>query len=263
MFGSSPLAAAAARYGRGPRWGPVPADLDAEIAADQELATAARHAREKLCATLAQRMGELPTHYFTAVLEVPRERFVLPADLAQSADDAPLPLDPMGNATVSAPHAYLLTYGLLELRRGDRLVELGTGTGYGAALAREIVGPAGWVTTVEIDPVLHERAHRLLGATEGVVGADDRRAGATVICGDARRLAPELIAADSKRPPKVAITYALTELHPAFETALPEGGRLVAPVGATEEQQELLRIERRASVLWQTSHGAVRYVLER
>jgi protein-L-isoaspartate(D-aspartate) O-methyltransferase len=264
MFVSSSLAVAAARYARGPRWGPVPPEVDAAIAADRDLASAARHARETLCATLAQRMSDLPDSYLLAVLEVPRERFVLPADLAQSADDAPLPLDPAGNATVSAPHAYLLTYGLLGLRSGDRLVELGTGTGYGAALARKIVGPSGSVTTVEIDPVLSDRARRLLGVdADGMVAADERNAAARVLCGDARRLAPELIAEVRGRPPKVAVTYALTVLPPAFESALPEGGRMVAPVGLTEEQQELVRIERRATVLWQTSHGAVRYVLER
>jgi len=264
MFVSSSLAVAAARYARGPRWGPVPPEVDAEIAADRDLASAARHARETLCAALAQRMSDLPERYLRAVLEVRRERFVLPADLAQSADDAPLPLDPAGNATVSAPHAYLLTYGLLGLGPGDRLVELGTGTGYGAALAREIVGPSGWVTSVEIDGVLHDRARRLLGVdSDGIVAADDRRAAARVICGDARRLAPELISAVDGRPPRVAVTYAMTALEPTFERALPEGGRLVAPVGATEELQELVRVERRASVLWQTAHGAVRYVLER
>jgi protein-L-isoaspartate(D-aspartate) O-methyltransferase len=266
MTASRTLAALAAPYDRAPRWGPVPTELDAEIAADRELADAARHAREALCATLAHRLDDLPRSFLDAVLRVPRERFVLPADIAQSADDTPVPLDPAGNATVSAPHAYLLTYGLLGLEAGDRLVELGTGTGYGAALAREIVGPSGWVTTIEIDPALHERALRLLGAgPDGVAPSDGWRAGVHVLAGDARRIGAELIAARpiAARAPKVAVTYALTALPEPFERALPEGGRLVAPVGATEEQQELVRLERRGSVLWQTSHGAVRYVLER
>ena len=83
---------------------------------------------------------------------MPRERFVRPGDVDRSTEDMPLPLDDEGLATVSAPHAYLLSFRLLGLAPGDALVELGSGTGYGAALASFIVGPHGRVLTIEIDP---------------------------------------------------------------------------------------------------------------
>jgi len=258
------LAAAAARYARAraDRWAPVPAELDAAIADDAELGAAARRARAELCATLVQRLNDPRRHYLDAVLAVPRERFVLPEDIAHSADDMPMPLDVDGRATVSAPHAYLLTFGLLELGPGDHLIELGTGTGYGAALARRIVGPAGRVVSVEIDPSLHRRAVRLLAT----VAEEPDISPVEALLGDGRVLAPKLIEGASvppSRPIKIAVTYACTSIPEPFERRLPEGGCLVAPVGATEEQQELVRLERRGTVLWQTSHGAVRYVTER
>ncbi|WP_437965293.1 hypothetical protein WMF04_37440 [Sorangium sp. So ce260] len=275
----APLAALAARYdGRRPdRWAPVPEQLDASIAHDIELAEAGRVARAPLVAELARRF-EFPARYLDAILLVPRERFVLPEDLAAAADDTPLPLDRAGHATVSAPHAYLLTYSLLGLVPGDRVLELGTGTGYGAALARRILGPTGHVTSIEIDPALHARAARLLGtrpdgrsdeeafASSGA-GPSDQGASVTLLCGDGRSLAERVLACGrtlpSERPWKVAVTYALTEPPAALEERLADGGALVAPVGAWEGHQELMRVERRQGALLREVHGAVRYVAER
>ncbi|KYF62204.1 hypothetical protein BE11_37450 [Sorangium cellulosum] len=273
------LAALASRYdGRRPdRWSPVSEQLDAAIAHDVELAEAGRVARAPLVAELARRF-EFPAHYLDAILLVPRERFVLPEDLAASADDTPLPLDRAGHATVSAPHAYLLTYSLLGLAPGDRLLELGTGTGYGAALARRIVGPAGHVTSIEIDPALHVRAARQLGARPDPRGDDEalacssagpsyEGASVTLLCGDGRSLAERVLAVGralpSERPWKVAVTYALTASPVALEERLADGGVLVAPVGAWEAHQELMRVERHQGALLREVHGAVRYVAER
>jgi protein-L-isoaspartate(D-aspartate) O-methyltransferase len=249
------LAALAARYARAHpgRWVRVPAELDRAIEGDAGLRRAAYAARVGLVSGLSLRLGRLDPRYLEAVLEVPRERFVLPEDIAHSADDAPMPLDPDGLATVSAPHAYLLTFALLGLGRDDHLLELGTGTGYGAALASTIVGKRGHVTTVEIDADLHERAARLLAGEPGV----------TPLLGDARELGPALLRdAREGGPRKVAVTYALFETPEALLAALPEGGRLVAPVGAEDEQQ-LVLWERKEQALLRSEHGAVRYVAER
>lgn len=258
------LAACSTPYMDGPRWGPVAAAVDAAIAADDELADAAREARDQLVSVLDKRLGGVRAEYLDVVREVPRERFVMPADIARSTDDTPLPLDPVGNATISAPHAYLLTYGLLALGPGDHLIELGSGTGYGAALAREIVGPRGSVVTVEIDGELHARACRLLGAgADGVAPADDRRSSVRLFGGDARSMAAQLVRAGAARPPKVAVTYAIAEVPAELERALPDGARLVAPVGKRDDIQDLVLLHRRSGIVWQTSHGSVRYVLER
>jgi protein-L-isoaspartate(D-aspartate) O-methyltransferase len=254
------LVALAARYSgpRDDRWAPVPAELDAAIAGDPELGEAACRARVRLVAELSRRFG-FGERLLEAVLLTPRERFVLPEDIASSADDTPLPLDRAGRATVSAPHAYLLTYDLLELGEGDHLLELGTGTGYGAALARRIVGPRGHVTSIEIDAVLHERAKRLLGGAE-----NEHLAAVTLLHGDGRKLAEQvLVEADRSARQKIAITYALRASPAELERLLPEGGRLVAPVGVAEEAQELVRVDRRGGEIRREAHGAVRYVTER
>jgi protein-L-isoaspartate(D-aspartate) O-methyltransferase len=261
------LAAAAQRWMRSAdeRGGPVPAEIDRAIAADRELTARAREARRNLLRDALRRLGSLippdvVAAYAEALLLVPRERFVLPEDIASSADDAPSPLDREGLATVSAPHAYVLTYGLLGLAEGDHLIELGTGTGYGAALASHIVGARGRVTSIEIDPLLHARADRIL-ADPGARGP----APITLVQGDARALAPAIVAkaADLAQPVRIAVTYALPAAPDALITHLPAHGRLVAPIGATEDDQRLIRWAREGGGLRRTVHGAVRYVSER
>jgi protein-L-isoaspartate(D-aspartate) O-methyltransferase len=256
------LTAISRRYSNARRdpWGPVPEELDWAIAHDRELQVAAQRARESLVWNVSQRFGAFDRRYLDALLFVPRERFVLPEDIGLCAEDVPTPLDAEGNATVSAPHAYLLTFRLLGLREGDHLLELGTGTGYGSALARYIVGPEGHVTSIELDPRLHDRAARLLGADR--YGEAD---GVTLLLGDGRRLAAEVLGGTFgrwPRPTKVAVTYALSAPPGEVEELLPEGGCLVAPVGPASEQK-LLRCERRGGSMHRVAHGSVRYVLER
>jgi protein-L-isoaspartate(D-aspartate) O-methyltransferase len=152
----------------------------------------------------------------------------------------------LGLATISAPHAYLLSYRLLELAPGDTLVELGTGSGYGAALAAFIVGPSGRVTTFEIDPDLAGWAERILAAEPNV----------TVVAGDAVTNAPQWQGA-----PKVSVTFAVESWPNDWLEGLPEGGRIVAPVGQSE--QRLVLAERQNGRVIETDHGAVRYVRNR
>jgi protein-L-isoaspartate(D-aspartate) O-methyltransferase len=263
--GRRDLAAAAERWehARPGRWSPVPPELDRAIAGDRDLAAAALRAREPLLAEATRRLGGLVPHeaagrYASALLAIPRERFVLPEDIAASSDDTPSPLDRDGLATVSAPHAYLLTYGLLELTGGDDLLELGSGTGYGAALASHIVGPSGRVTSIEIDPVLSERAARILAEPDARGPAP-----ITLLGGDARTVAPDLMARPPEGPLRVAITYAIPSSPDEILALLPEGGCLVAPVGSGEDDQRLERWTREGGVLRRSIHGAVRYVAER
>jgi protein-L-isoaspartate(D-aspartate) O-methyltransferase len=269
------LSALAARYARPGRhrWEPVPPELDAAIAADVALAGAARRARVGMVHDVIQRVGSLLSErllprYTDALLRAPRERFVLPEDIAVSADDTPLPLDREGLATVSAPHAYLLTYDLLELGEGDHLIELGTGTGYGAAVARELIGPDGRIVSLEIDPQLAARARRLIGLLDD----DDAEPGRiTLFEGDAHLIAPPLLRSipEPRSPIKVAVTYALPAVPEELIAVLPEGGRLVAPVTSPLDrslnlgEQQLLRWEKRAGEVRTSAHGAVRYVTAR
>jgi protein-L-isoaspartate(D-aspartate) O-methyltransferase len=168
--------------------------------------------------------------------------------VARCAEDSPLPLDEVGLANMSAPHAYLLSFRLAELSPGDSLVELGTGSGYGAALASRIVGPAGRVVTFEIDPDLVKRADKLLSDLSNV----------SVVVGDA-------VASDHfwQSTDKIICTFAVREIPAGWALAVPAKGCLVVPVGKYEADQRLVRIARVGAALVTTDHGAVRYVPNR
>jgi protein-L-isoaspartate(D-aspartate) O-methyltransferase len=98
-----------------------------------------------------------------ALLRVPREDFI-PDDYRDYVYlEVPLPL-PGERATISRPHSYPLLYEPLGLDRGHRFLEVGLGSGYGAAIAREVVGPGGLVVSAEIDPITFEFAQRNLDA---------------------------------------------------------------------------------------------------
>ena len=97
----------------------------------------------------------------TALLEVPREEFIPREYRDYAYEEVPLPL-PGANATISCPHSYPLFYEPLGLARGHRFLEIGTGSGYGAAVAREVVGDEGLVVSIEIDPLTHDFARRNL-----------------------------------------------------------------------------------------------------
>src|SRR6202012_2219964 len=139
-----------------------------------ELGEVARGCRLALGSSIPKQLGGLDDPHLPALPEVPRERFARREAVGPSADDTPLPLDTTGLATISAPHAYLLSYRVLQLAEGDALVELGSGSGYGAALAANIVGPRGRVLTFEIDPRLAHWARETLAAEPNVrvVGGD-------------------------------------------------------------------------------------------
>jgi protein-L-isoaspartate O-methyltransferase len=162
-----------------------------------------------MAADIEKSLGPFDPRHLAALIEVPRERFVPLAVMGRCEEDAPLPLDASGLATMSAPHAYLLSFRLLELSRGDSLVELGTGSGYGAALASAIVGPEGRVVTIEIDQALAARSVAELSDLANV----------TVIRGDA--LTSEGCW-DGAR--KIVCTFAVRAIPDAWLAAIPEEG---------------------------------------
>ncbi len=197
--------------------------------------------------TVEAQLGPFSAEHLRALEVVPRDRFVRADDVAHAEVDTPLPLDDTGAATISAPHAYLLSYRLLDLRAGDRLLELGSGSGYGAALAAQIVGPHGRVITIEIDAELAARAKDLLSPLPNV----------RALHGDATHAATFFAECN-----KVVAAFAVKELPREWTLGLQPGAVLVAPVGVGT--QYLLRVERtRDGRLDVTRHSAVRYVPNR
>jgi protein-L-isoaspartate(D-aspartate) O-methyltransferase len=235
------------------------ADLGGSGVVAQELREVARGCRLCLVESVERNLGPFDPLHLQALLEVPRERFVKPEEVDRSAQDVPLPLDSEGLATISAPHAYLLSYRLLGLTTGDTLVELGTGSGYGAALAAFIVGPEGGVITFEIDAELAAWARRLLfarGARSG--GGGGREPTVRVLEADAMKCASQW--GDAR---KVVVSFAVDALPQPWLEALPEGGTLVGPVGPREGDQRLILATKRQGRIVESDHGAVRYVRNR
>ena len=85
-----------------------------------------------------------------AMLSVAREDFIPSRYRDHAYEEIPLPL-PGERATISCPHSYPLFYEPLGLGEGHRFLEVGVGSGYGTALAREVVGPEGLVVAIDLD----------------------------------------------------------------------------------------------------------------
>jgi len=153
-----------------------------------------------------------------AMLRVPREEFMEPRYREHAYVDSPFPIPGDGRQTISAPYMYPVTYESLGLKRGERFLEVGAGSGYGAALAAELVGEEGLVVTLEINPETYRFALENL-----------RRAGYSwvkVVLGDGSQGYPELAPYDA-----VSVTASTPRIPPPLLEQLSVGGRLVAPVG--------------------------------
>jgi protein-L-isoaspartate(D-aspartate) O-methyltransferase len=151
-----------------------------------------------------------------ALLKVPREDFIPPEYRDFAYEEVPLPL-PGTAASISCPHSYPLFYEPLGLGLGHRFLEIGTGSGYGAAVAREVVGDSGQVTSIEIDPLTYAFARQNLeraGYADIVLVVGDGGLG----------YAP--------RAPydRIAVTAACAEIPPPLVAQLTLGGQIIAPM---------------------------------
>jgi protein-L-isoaspartate(D-aspartate) O-methyltransferase len=150
------------------------------------------------------------------MLKVAREDFIPPLYRDYAYLEVPLPL-PGEQATISCPHSYPLFYEPLGLDAGHKFLEVGLGSGYGTALAREVVGEEGLVVSVEIDPLTFEFAKRNLERA----GYDD----IVLVRGDGGLGYPPLAPYD-----RICMTAACIEIPPPLIDQLKVGGRLIAPV---------------------------------
>ncbi len=151
-----------------------------------------------------------------AILKVPREEFIPPLYRDYAYLEVPLPL-PGEKATISCPHSYPLFYEPLGLDKGHKFLEVGLGSGYGTALAREIVGLEGLVVSIEIDPLTFEFARKNLenlGYRDIIL----------VIC-DGGLGYPDMSPYD-----RICITAACIEIPSPLIEQLRIGGKLIAPV---------------------------------
>lgn len=164
-----------------------------------------------------------------AMLTVKRELFVLPEYRKDAWLDTPLPI--VGTSTISAPHMYAIMLEAVKLKPGEKVLEVGSGSGYGAALMKEIVGENGKVITVEIDREVAEFAKNNLKKA----GYKDVK----VVCGDGSKGYKKEAPYDA-----IIVTAAAPEIPKALIEQLKIGGRLISPVGGISGGQDLILIKK-------------------
>ena len=166
-----------------------------------------------------RRRGIADQHVLAAMERVPRELFVPPHLQEAAYADAALPIG--GGQTISQPYMVALISEQLALRGDERVLDVGTGSGYQAAVLAEL---AGEVHTIERIPKLAEHARSNLAAA----GYEER---VHLHVGDGTRGVPEHAPFAA-----IAVAAAALEAPPALYEQLEPRGRLVVPVGGSNGQ---------------------------
>jgi protein-L-isoaspartate(D-aspartate) O-methyltransferase len=175
-----------------------------------------------------------------AMKRVPRELFVRPEDYRCAFYDGPLSIG--CGQTISQPYIVAYMTELLGLRGGERVLEIGTGSGYQTAVLAEI---AGKVCTVEIIPELSRHAQEIL-ASMGYSNIEFKT-------GDGGKGWPEKGPFDA-----IIVTAAPANVPRALKEQLLDGGRLIIPVGSSV--QYIHRITRSGDKFNDEGMIAVRFV---
>jgi protein-L-isoaspartate(D-aspartate) O-methyltransferase len=152
---------------------------------------------------------------------VPRHVFLPEMTVSQAYQDEAFVIktgeDGLPVSSSSQPAIMAIMLEQLGVARGQRVLEIGTGTGYNAALLAHLVGPEGSVVTADIDPDLVARARANLAAA-GYPGV-------TVVCGDGGFGAPEHAPYD-----RIIVTAGASDLAPPWLAQLGPGGRIALPL---------------------------------
>jgi protein-L-isoaspartate(D-aspartate) O-methyltransferase len=176
-----------------------------------------------------RRRGITDGAVLAAMLTVPRHEFV-PEELRSRAyEDAPLPIG--GGQTISQPYIVAAMTSALRLQPGGRVLEIGTGCGFQAAVLSHL---AKEVFTIELRPELASAASEKL-ARHGYHNVH-------VHCGDGTLGLPEFAPFDG-----ILVAAAAPEVPEPLLAQLAEAGRLIIPVGDTDNQ-ELRLVEKHAGV---------------
>jgi protein-L-isoaspartate(D-aspartate) O-methyltransferase len=181
-------------------------------------------AREEMVATQIAARGVRDEKTLAAMRSVPRHEFVPPAGRREAYGDHPIPIG--HGQTISQPYIVAFMTEALSLHGGERVLEVGTGSGYQAAVVARI---AAEVFSIEIvAPLAEESAERLRR-----LGFDNVH----VRAGDGYLGWPEAAPFDA-----VIVTAAAPRIPEPLKEQLRDGGRLIVPVG--EEWQELVLLTR-------------------
>ena len=217
--------------------GPEGNEATAAIAGDDALQA---DARRDMVDVQIRRRGIESRAVLAAMERVPRHLFVPPDARHLAYSDSPLAIGE--GQTISQPYIVAYMTAALDVSRDDTVLEIGTGSGYQAAVLAEL---ARLVHSIEIVPALADRARRAL-AQAGYTNIEVRT-------GDGYRGWPE-------RAPftRIIVTAAPPEIPPTLVEQLAVGGRMVLPVGTGD--QEIVIVTKTADGVATSRTIAVRFV---
>jgi protein-L-isoaspartate(D-aspartate) O-methyltransferase len=200
-------------------------------------------ALDRMVESQIARRGIRDRRVLAAMRSVPREAFVDEGFEEFAYEDSPLPIGE--SQTISQPYIVALMLESAEIGEGDRVLEVGAGSGYAAAVAAQI---ARQVCAIERHAALVAKARerfRKLGYRNIELKHGDGTRGWP----DGGEFDAILVAAGGSAVP------------PALKAQLKIGGRLVIPIGPSEQAQELVKLTRRSETSFEEEHlGAVRFV---
>lgn len=193
----------------------------ASLSEDELLAIA----RRRMVESQLRLRGIQDQRVLDAMLRVPRHEFVPDPYRLQAYEDHPLPIGE--GQTISQPYIVASMLEALELAPDDKVLEIGTGSGYVTALLAEL---AAQVISIERHWTLAAEARRTLD----VLGYKNVK----VVVGDGTQGFPDEAPYDA-----ITVAAAAAELPQALLTQLNQGGRMIIPVGTSENQQlQLIRM---------------------
>jgi len=208
-----------------------------------------REARRQLVERLAREGYIRSENVKRAFLHVPREEFVPPRLRKLAYVDAPLPT--FHGQTISAPHMCAMMCELLQPVPGDRVAEIGTGSGYHAALCAEAVAPGssgdGLVVTIELEEKLARFARDNLSRTGYYPKVHPIVADGSVTLPLRKAFTKGLVTAACSREPRNLLDIIV------------DGGIAVAPVGGNY-LQELIVFRKRNGIVIKERKGPVIFV---
>ena len=171
-----------------------------------------------------------------AIEKIDREDFVLERNWDEAYEDHPLSIG--YGQTISQPYTVAFMLQELELKKGDKVLEIGTGSGWNAVLISDIIGKKGKIYTVEIVDELAEKAKEKLKNYKNII----------VLNRDASYGLPEYAPYN-----KIILTAAPSKIAEEFKEQLTDNGILLAPVG--EYTQKLIKLTRNKNKFTEIERG--------
>lgn len=203
------------------------------------------HEREKLIEDLISAGYLKSPRIIAAFRKVPRHEFVPPELREYAYSDQPLPIG--HGQTISAPSMIAIMMETLDLRQGQKVLEVGAGSGYNAALLAEVVGKDGRVVSIERVPALVDFSRENL-----------RRAGysnVSVVLGDGTLGYPDEAPWD-----RILVTACAPQVPQPLLDQLADGGKIGLPLGRHEMYQIWTVVEKRGDKMETREYGGCAFV---